>query len=167
MLKMVGLLRFRSSDSVGRLRALIALSHNLAMTVSAAESEHDAAMMVTDVVPRIEKLATAVEWMRPPSHVPSQEHGSEWPAAARGLEDQIITLVESLENVVVGGVVPEKVRHAVPIEHTPGFFAADAFRNPDHVRFAAKGATAVMVCYLGAAHYRAKVIIDKKTVARE
>jgi multidrug resistance protein MdtO len=148
MLKMVGLLRFRSSDSIGRLRALIALSHNLAMTVSAAESEHDAAMTVTDVVPRIEKLATAVEWMRPLSHVPSHEHGSERPAAVRGLEDQIIGLVESIENVVIGDIVPDVGPHAVPIEHKPGFFAADAFKNPDHVRYAAKGATAVMVCYL-------------------
>jgi multidrug resistance protein MdtO len=116
--------------------------------VSAAEPEDDAAMIVTDVVPRIEKLATAVEWMRPPSHVPSDEHGSERPAAVRGLEDQIVTVVASIENVVVGGIVPEVGPHAVPIEHKPGFFAADAFRNPDHVRFAAKGATAVMVCYL-------------------
>jgi multidrug resistance protein MdtO len=40
------------------------------------------------------------------------------------------------------------LRTRSPIEHKPGFFAADAFRNPDHVRFAAKGATAVTVCYL-------------------
>ena len=148
MLKMVDLLRFRSSDSVERLRALIALSYNLAMTVSAAESEDDTAMMVTDVVPRIEKLANAVERMRPPSHVPSHERGSEPPAAVRGLEDQIVTLVASIENVVVGSIVPEMAPHALPIEHKSGFFSADAFRNPDHVRFAAKGATAVMVCYL-------------------
>jgi multidrug resistance protein MdtO len=148
MLKMVGLLRFRSSDSVGRLRALIVLSYNLVMTVSAAESEDDAGMMVTDVVLRIEKLTTAVERMRPPSHLSLHEHGSERPAAVRGFEDQIVTLVASMENVVFGGIVPEVVPHAVPIERKSGFFAADAFSNPDHVRFAAKGATAVMVCYL-------------------
>jgi multidrug resistance protein MdtO len=149
MLKMVNLLRFRSSDSVGRLRALIALSYNLVMTVSAAESEDDdAGMMVTDVVPRIEKLATAVERMRPPSNLSLHEHGSGRPTAVRGFGDQIVTLVASIENVVVGGIVPEVAPHAVPIERKSGFFAADAFRNPDHVRFAAKGATAVMVCYL-------------------
>jgi hypothetical protein len=124
---MVGLMRFRSSDSIGRLRALIALSYNLVMTVSAGESQDDAGMTISDILPRINRLATAVEWMRPPSDVPSDGHRSERPAVVRGLEDQIVTLVASVENVVFGGIVPEVVPHPFPIERKSGFFAADAF----------------------------------------
>ena len=63
--------------------------------------------MVTDVVPRIEKLATAVERMRPPSHLSLHEHGSERPADetvrsrnARDQRDAIEKCVEELRALI-------------------------------------------------------------------
>ena len=63
------------------------------------------------------------------------------------LREQIVSLVGVIGNVAGGGPVPDFPAHAAQ-EPKTGVFLPDAFTNPDHVRFALKGATAVMICYL-------------------
>ncbi len=143
-LKVAGLFHLQSANMATRLRALLMLSYNLAIAVLAtnASGEFSADDHLAD---RIDRVAAGVDKMRDVARRPSR--GVTDPPRSDSLREQIVSLVGAIENVVGGGPVPDIPAHAAQ-EGKTGFFLPDAFTNPDHVRFAFKGATAVMICYL-------------------
>lgn len=143
-LKVAGLFHLQSANVATRLRVLLMLSYNLAITVLAtnASGESSADDQLAD---RIDRAAASVDKMRDVERRPSREEAD--PSMPGSLREQLVSLVGAIENVVGGGPVPEIPAHAAK-EPKTGFFLPDAFTNPDHVRFALKGATAVMICYL-------------------
>jgi multidrug resistance protein MdtO len=146
-LRMASLLRGQPPDTAARLRALVTLSHGLALTVFAFEADEAAAAREQGLAARVDSVADAVEHL-PRRVVPASREGSRsgTPAPPGDLVAQARGIVAALENVVAGGPVPEP--EPAPKPEKTGFFAADAFINPDHVRFAAKGTAAMMICYL-------------------
>ncbi len=144
MLKVAGLLRLQSANMATRLRALVMLSYDLAITVLAmnADGESSANDQLAD---HIDRAAAGVEKMRDAGPPPSREETD--PPRPSGLREQIVSLVGAIEDAVGGGPIPD-IPSSTAHERKTGFFLSDAFTNPDHVRFAFKGATAVMICYV-------------------
>ena len=143
-LKVAGLFHLQSANMATRLRALLILSYNLAITVLAmnASGEFSADDQLAD---RIDRAAASVDKMRDVERRPSREETD--PSMPGSLREQIVSLVGVIGNVAGGGPVPDFPAHAAQ-EPKTGVVLPDAFTNPDHVRFALKGATAVMICYL-------------------
>ena len=147
-LHLATLLRGQPPDTAARLRALVTLSHGLALTASAFEAEDMAAARDRGLAARVDALARAVERM--PRLVPAvrEETQSDTPAPPGDLVAQASGIIAALEDAVAGRPLAEPEPEAAPKAEKSGFFAPDAFTNPDHVRFAAKGTAAVMFCYL-------------------
>jgi multidrug resistance protein MdtO len=143
-LKVAGLFHLQSANMAKRLRALLMLSYNLTITVLAMNANGE--FLANDqFADRIDRAAADVEKMGDFGRQSSREETD--PPRPGTLREQIVSLVDGIEDVVGGGPVPDFPAHALPGGKT-GFFSPDAFTNPDHVRFAFKGATAVMICYL-------------------
>lgn len=172
-LKMVKLLQRQPHDTTQRLAVLITLSHALALAAVALEGDSKRALEPngenklggkisaatqsgtdlgetnlgeTDLAARLYRLATMIECL-PRVIQPALPERSA-PAPAHNLTGQIVSIVELMENVFSGQKLAEFASPPKAEGHKAGFFAADAFTNPAHVRFAGKATAAVMICYL-------------------
>jgi multidrug resistance protein MdtO len=147
-LGMLKLLRLQPPDTTARLRALLTLSYSLALTVSAFDADAAAGATDHDLPARVDALALAVEHMPRLVSAPGRGQETEQAISVGDLTAQAVSLVAAAEDVVTGRPLPETGSDTVPKKEKSGFFVLDAFSNPDHVRFAGKGAAAVMICYL-------------------
>jgi multidrug resistance protein MdtO len=152
-LGMLELLRLQPSDTTARLRTLVTLSYSLTLTVSTFDTVAAADATDRDLPARVDALARAVEHMpRLVPFAPGREQETEQTISVGDLVAQSVSLVAAAEDVVTGRPLPEAGTDTAPKKEKKkeksGFFAPDAFSNPDHVRFAGKGTAAVMICYL-------------------
>jgi multidrug resistance protein MdtO len=156
-LKMVKLLRRQPPDTTERLAALITLSYGLMLTVAALEhdprsvpslSNENERDVETALAARLDKLAPAIKRLPRVVHLSERERSTPDPAPPNDLIGRITDITTLIENVVTGHPLPELASPHAAEKGKAGFFAPDAFANPDHVRFACKGTAAVMICYL-------------------
>jgi multidrug resistance protein MdtO len=151
-LGMLELLRLQPSDTTARLRALVTLSYSLALTVSAFDTDAAAGATDHELPARVDALARAVEQMPRRVFAPGREQETQQAISVGDLAAQAVSLVAAAEDVVTGRPLAETGSDTAPKEEKKkeksGFFVADAFSNPDHVRFGGKGTAAVMICYL-------------------
>jgi multidrug resistance protein MdtO len=152
ILGMLKLLRLQPPDTTARLRALVTLSYSLALTVSALDPHVVAGATDPDLPARLDALAHAVEHMPRLGFATGREQETGQAIPVVDLAGQTASLVAAAEDVVAGRPLPEAGSDTLPKKEEKkeksGFFVADAFSNPDHVRFAGKGTAAVMICYL-------------------
>src|SRR5208282_6737609 len=138
------LLRLQSANMAMRLRALVMLSYDLAITVLAMNADGESSAN-DQLAGHIDRAAAAVEKMREAGRRLSREETD--PPRPGSLREQIVSLAGAIEDAVGGAPVPD-IPSSTAQERKTGFFLSDAFTNPDHVRFAFKGAAAVMICYV-------------------
>jgi multidrug resistance protein MdtO len=159
-LRMINLLGRQPHDTAQRLAALTTLSYALLLTTIALEDDAGRALPAneetgggggttkseTNLAARLDELATKIERLPRVVRLAASERNA--PAPATDLTGQIVNMIELMENIVAGQKLPELTPPPHAEAPKAGFFAPDAFINPDHVRFACKATTAVMICYL-------------------
>jgi len=57
-------------------------------------------------------------------------------------------ILSDLQQAITRFAEPLEAPPPAPVKKSGGFFAADAFTNPDHTRYALKATAAAMICYL-------------------
>jgi multidrug resistance protein MdtO len=146
LVKMTGLFHFQPPPQVNQLRALIVMTYNLSIAVLAAADTECA--LPEKLADETTALAEAVAGL-PLEGTVRADIAVEPPAAlAVGLCGSIEALVVEIRSVVIDGIVPASDIPHPPAKEKSGLFVPDAFRNPDHTRYALKGTLAVMICYL-------------------
>ena len=127
---------FYSGDANHRRRILAALDSSYALLAALAWGGAELnPTRATALAARLDHVAAAASEARaspPPRHDPPHLEDAELIAA----------LVGEVEAAVAPGFVPLRARPA-----REPFFHADAFDNPDHLRFALKTALAAFICY--------------------
>src|SRR3984957_13741177 len=143
---MTSLFHFQPPPQTKQLRALIVMTYHLSIAVLAAADTECA--LPEKLAEETIALAEAVAGM-PHEGTVHADIAVETPAApAVGLCGSIEALVAEIRSVVIDGVVPASEIPHSPAKEKSGLFVPDAFRNPDHTRYALKGTLAVMICYL-------------------
>ena len=146
LVKMTSLFHFQPPPQVKQLRALIVMTYNLSIAVLAAADTECA--LPKKLADETTALAEAVAGMAHEGTVRADIAVEPPTAPAVGLCGSIEALVAEIRSVVIDGVVPASDIPYPPAKEKSGLFVPDAFRNPDHTRYALKGTLAVMICYL-------------------
>ncbi len=147
-LKMTALLQLQPPDTRDRLRDLVVLSYSLMMVADALAADGAAARPEPGLATRIQDLGAAVRSLPRLVTTAEETHPGEAPPSERDLASQMAALVGSMERVVAGGPRADLGPAPQAEKKTSRFFVPDAFSSPRHVRHAAKGTAAVLICYL-------------------